>query len=270
MRNTPIESEFGARRLGTSILLTTLVLVACSGNDAPSAPPSSAQTEGSAPAAEPSQPTASAPVSQPQASTTAVRPASNEPSGERRFNEGAHYVLLTPQQPTSTDGDLIEVAEVFMYSCPGCFAFEPYIEQWTQGKADYVNFVRIPAAWNTVAEVHARAFYTAEVLGKLEEMHTPFFREFHINGNYLDTESKLIEFFARFGVDENTFSSTFDSFAVHTKLQRAKDLIARYRVSETPNVVVNGRYLTRGSLAQSYQNWFDILDELVAVEWASE
>ncbi len=165
---------------------------------------------------------------------------------------------------------MIEVAEVFMYSCPGCFAFEPYIEQWTQGKADYINFVRIPAAWNAVAEVHARAFYTAEVLGKLEEMHTPFFREFHINGNYLDTESKLMEFFARFGVDEDTFSSTFNSFAVHTKLQRAKDLIARYRVSETPNVVVNGRYLTRGSLAQSYQNWFDILDELAAVEWASE
>ncbi len=161
---------------------------------------------------------------------------------------------------------MIEVAEVFMYSCPHCFTFEPYIERWNQGKADYVNFVRIPAAWNAVAEVHARAFYTAEVLGKLEEMHAPFFREFHINRNYLDTESKLVDFFARFGVDEDTFSSTFDSFAVHTRLQRSKDLITRYGVSETPSVVVNGKYLTRGSLAQSYQNWFDIIDELTVAE----
>ncbi len=252
------------------IFSMTLSVVACSGNDAPSAPPSAARTEGPTAAALQSQPAASEPMSQAQTSPSAVRPASNEPSGERRFTEGTHYVLLNPSQPTSIDGDLIEVAEVFMYSCPGCFAFEPYIEQWIQGKAGYVNFVRIPAAWNAVAEVHARAFYTAEALGKLEEMHTPFFREFHVNGNYLDTESKLIDFFARFGVDEDTFSSTFDSFAVHTKLQRAKDLVARYRVSETPNVVVNGKYLTRGSLAQSYETWFDIIDELAAVEWASE
>jgi len=93
----------------------------------------------------------------------------NAPVGERRFREGAHYELLTPQQPTSTDGDMVEVAEVFMYSCPHCFTFEPYLEQWSEGKADYVNFVRIPAAWNSLAELHARAFYAAEVLGKGEE-----------------------------------------------------------------------------------------------------
>ena len=263
MRERAVKSQ-------TAISLMTLWLIACSGNDAPSDPPRAAQPEATAPAAQQAQPAASARLAQAQTSTTAARSDGSELSGERRFREGSHYELLTPRRPTSTDGDRIEVAEVFMYSCPACFNFEPHIEQWMQDKADYVNFVRIPVAWNAVAELHARAFYTAEVLGKLEEMHASFFLEFHVNDNHLDTVDKLIEFFARFGVDENTFSSAFDSFAVHTKLQRAKDLVVLYGVSETPNIVVNGRYLTHGSLAQSYENWFAIIDELTAVEWAAE
>ncbi len=254
----------------TAISLMTLWLIACSGNDAPSAPPAAAQPEATAPAAQRDQPAPSALLSQAQTSTTVARSDGSEPVGERRFREGSHYELLSPRRPTSTEGDRIEVAEVFMYGCPACFSFEPHIGQWIQGKADYVDFVRIPAAWSEVAELHARAFYTAEVLGKLEEMHSSFFLEFHVNDNHLDTEDKLIEFFARFGVDETTFSSAFESFAVHTKLQRAKDLIVLYGVTETPNVVVNGRYLTRGALAQSYENWFAIIDELAEVEWAAE
>ena len=156
-----------------------------------------------------------------------------------------------------------------MYSCPHCFTFEPFIEQWNESKADYINFVRIPAAWNALAELHARAFYTAQVLGKEEEMHAPFFREFHVNRNYLDSEDKLRDFFGQFGVDAETFDNTFNSFAVHTKVQRAKDLVMRYRVTGTPGVVVQGKYLTSGTMAQSYENWFAIINELAAVEWAA-
>ena len=249
-----------------AFLSIAFVLIACSESDAPSAPPSVSQLEASAPAA---QETGGEPIRLAQSSPSVAPPDRSEPVGERRFSEGTHYVLLTSRQPTSTDGDRVEVAEVFMYSCPACFSFDPYIENWSRGRAGSVNFVRIPAAWNAVAELHARAYYTAEVLGKLKEMHTPFFREFHVNGNYLDTEDKLIDFFARLDVDEETFSNSFNSFAVHTKLQRAKDLIARYRVSETPSVVVDGRYLTRGALAESYDTWFDIIDEVAAVEWAA-
>jgi len=263
MREKAVKSQIAAS-------LMTLWLIACSGNDAPSDPPRVAQPEATAPAAPQAQLTTSALLGQAQTSTTAVRSGGSGLSGERRFREGTHYELLASQQPTSTDGDRIEVAEVFMYGCPHCFTFEPYIEQWIQGKADYANFVRIPAIWNAVAELHARAFYTAEVLGKLEEMHTPFFREIHVNKNYLDTEGKLRDFFARFGVDEDTFLSTFGSLVVNTKLQRAQDLVIRYGVSETPSVVVNGKYLTRGALARSYENWFAIIDELAAVEWAAE
>jgi len=244
-----------------AILTTTLILVACGESEAPS--PASTVAPPQAAAAEPQEPTAR-PAAAAEVTTTVTA------TGERQFSDGTHFVELDAQQPTSTDDGRIEVTEIFMYGCPHCFAFEPYFEGWEQRKADYVNVVRIPASWGAAAEMHARAFYTAEVLGKQAEVHTPFYREIHINGNFLETEEKLAVFFGQFGVDEETFISTFNSFAVHTRLQRSKDLVIRYTAPETPSVVVNGKYLTRGSLAESYDNWFDIIDELAAVERAAE
>jgi thiol:disulfide interchange protein DsbA len=185
------------------------------------------------------------------------------------FEAGKHYVALSSPQPTSTESGKIEVAEVFMFGCPGCFAFEPHLQRWLGRKADYINFVRIPAPWNGAAVQHARAYYTAEAVGKTEEIDGPFFTEFHTNRNYLETEAKLADFFAAHGVDAATFKSTFNSFAVDAKLKRAEELIGRYGVRSTPSVVVNGKYLTMGNMAGSYDAWFAIIDELAAREHAA-
>ncbi len=182
------------------------------------------------------------------------------------FEAGKHYTVLSPAQPTSTDAGKVEVAEVFMFSCPGCFGFEPHIQRWLSSKADYINFVRIPAPWNPPAPLHARAFYTAEALGKTDEIDGDFFTEIHVNRNLLETEAKLADFFAKHGVDEATFKSTFNSFAVNAKVKRAEELIGRYRVGSTPTVIVNGKYATTGTQAGSYETWFAIIDDLAARE----
>jgi thiol:disulfide interchange protein DsbA len=185
------------------------------------------------------------------------------------FEAGKHYQRLSPAQPTSSETGKVEVAEIFMFGCPGCFGFEPHVQKWLGTKPDYVSFVRIPAPWNAVAVLHARAYYTAEALGKAEEIDGPFFNEFHVNGNYLDSESKIAAFFGQHGVDAKTFSNTFNSFAVDAKLKRAEDLIRRYRVPSTPGVVVNGKYVTSGQMAGSYETWFAIINELAAIEHAA-
>jgi thiol:disulfide interchange protein DsbA len=187
------------------------------------------------------------------------------------FEAGKHYAVLTPAQPTSTGAGKVEVAEVFMFGCPGCFGFEPYIQAWLEQKADYVNFVRVPAQWSSHPEslIHARAYYTAESLGKLGEFEEDFFHEVHRNGNLLDTEAKLVAFFAAHGVDEAAFKSTFNSFAVNAKLKRAEELVQRYRVQSTPSVIVNGKYQTMGRMAGSVEAWFAIIDELAAREHAA-
>jgi protein dithiol oxidoreductase (disulfide-forming) len=183
-----------------------------------------------------------------------------------RFELGAHYLRLSPTQPTSSNPDQVEVAEIFWYGCPHCNTFDPLLEQWRQTKPDYVSFVRVPAVWNPTLRLHARAFYTAEQLGKGEEMHTEFFREIHERGNGLDTEPKLSEFFGRFGVDAATFKAAFDSFAVQAKLQRADELSRRYRINSVPTIVVNGKYTTDAPMVGSYEELLALVDELAAAE----
>ena len=194
---------------------------------------------------------------------------SSDPAGAPttgRFTLGRHYMRLSPTQPTSSNPDQVEVAEVFWYGCPHCFDFDPLLEQWRQQQPEYVNFVRVPAVWNPLLQLHARAFYTAEALGKGAEMHAEFFREIHERGNRLDSEGTLQEFFARFNVDATAFKTAFDSFAVQAKLQHADELNRRYRIQSVPTIVVNGKYTTDAPRVGSYEELLEVIDELVAAE----
>jgi protein dithiol oxidoreductase (disulfide-forming) len=212
-----------------------------------------------------------APAAPPAPAATSV--AANDEGASptsARFQLGTHYNRLSPTQPTSSSPDKVEVAEIFWYGCPHCFAFDPYVKSWESKKPDYASFVRVPAVWNPLVRMHAQAFYTAEALGKGAEMHDAFFREIHDNQNLLDTQAKLQAFFGKFGVDAAAFKSTWESFAVHTKLQRADELSRRYKISSVPMIVVNGKYTSDGGMAGSYDNLFALVDELVQSERAGQ
>ena len=217
-------------------------------------------------------------VSQPSATSEAapsvdqreriVLAQSDAASTSGRFQLGTHYERLSPTQPTSSSPDQIEVAEIFWYGCPHCYTFDPYLESWKTDLPANVSFVRVPAVWNPLLQLHARAFYTAEALGKGEEMHAPIFREIHVNGNYLDSEQSLQAFFGQFDVSPEDFTNAFNSFAVHTRLQRADELSRRYRIASVPTVIVNGKYTTNATMAGGYDTLMDLIDELIASEAA--
>jgi protein dithiol oxidoreductase (disulfide-forming) len=193
-------------------------------------------------------------------------PGDNDTAVSGRFQLGTHYERLSPTQPTSSRPDEVEVAEMFWYGCPHCYTFDPYLQRWQNTRADYVSFVRVPAVWNPLVRLHARAFYAAAALDKGEEMHEAFFAEIHERGNLLDSKPALAEFFGRFGVDEQSFERAFDSFDVHTKVQRADELSRRYRVTSVPSIVVNGKYTTNASMAGDYDQLMVLIDELAASE----
>ena len=186
-----------------------------------------------------------------------------------RFEAGKHYAVLATEELPSTPRDKVEVAEIFMFGCPGCFAFEPHIQRWLATKPAYVQFVRIPAPWNPLAVLHARAYFAAAALGKAQEIDGPFFEQIHVEGNPLDSEAKIAELFAAYGVDGETFEAAFNSPAVTAALARAEELVRLYGVQSTPTVVVNGKYLATGPMAGSYTTWLAIVDELAAREHES-
>ena len=181
------------------------------------------------------------------------------------WDEGIEYRAIKPTVPTQT-GSKIEVVELFWYGCPHCFRLEPRINQWKKNKPDNVEFVRIPAIFNKQWELHAKAFYTAEVLGVLDKIHTPLFDEIHVKKNHLHSKSSIKAFFTKHGVKAQDFDNTFDSFMVNIKVNRAKDLTKRYGIDGVPSLVVNGKYLADGPMASGHANLMKILDFLIKKE----
>lgn len=248
------------------LLLAALGLAACGGASSPDQNTAEgSDTAAAIPSDEPSTDVA-------PAEAGASAPAANAEEGEapasERFQLGKDYVRLTPTQPTSSGPDQVEVAEVFWYGCPHCNDFEPYLRKWEMTKPDYVNFVRIPAVRNPLMRMHARMYYTAQALGKGEEMHEAFFREIQVNGDMLDSEEKIAAFFTQYGVGADDFMKTWDSFAVDAKLQRADELARRYNISSVPTVVINGKYVSDDSMAGSYDRLIELIDDLVGAEHA--
>lgn len=190
-----------------------------------------------------------------------------EAAREWQFRENRDYKRLVPTQPTVGGADKIEVAELFMYSCPHCYTLDPEINQWAAELDSSVRFVRIPVIFNRFAQVHAQLFYTAELLasnGTLKEpssFHEAVFTEFHRRNNRLISEDAIARLFARFGVSATDFEKSWNSFYVNQKMNTAADLTRRYGVNAVPAVVVNGKYQV-----DNRAGMFDIVDELLVRE----
>jgi thiol:disulfide interchange protein DsbA len=180
--------------------------------------------------------------------------------------EGQQYNVLRPTVPTNVAPGKVEVVEVFWYACGHCYLLEPKLEAWNRkGRAPYVQLVRLPAVWNDVLKLHARLFYTLEVLGR-PDLNDVVFREINVKGNRLETPQKIEAFMVAQGIAKADFQKTFNGFAVESKLARAVDLNKRYRITSTPTVVVNGKYVTDASLAGGEEQLFQVINQLAARE----
>ena len=193
-------------------------------------------------------------------------------SQDWQFKEGTHFVRLVPTQPTVGGADKVEVAEFFWYGCPHCYDFEPAINGWVKDKPQNVRFVRIPAMWNGILQLHAKLYYTEEALarnGAIKDpaaFHEAVFQEYHRRNNRLTSEGSIQSLFERYGVSADVFTRTWNSFEVAQKLRVAEDLARRYSIASVPMIVVNGKYRTGGAEAGSYPKLLEVIDELVARE----
>ncbi len=186
------------------------------------------------------------------------------------YTAGEDYSLISPPQPGGSEGK-VQVVELFWYGCPHCFEFEPTLRDWEKSKPEHVEFVKIPAIFNSPSwQLHAGAFYTAEVLGVMDKFHSPFFSAIHTGNQRMRSKEEIQEFFGGIGVDAKTFEDTFDSFAVQAKVRRAADLTRKYGISGVPSMVVNGKYVVDGPKAKSYENMVRIVNALVEKEAAMQ
>jgi thiol:disulfide interchange protein DsbA len=194
--------------------------------------------------------------------------AAGAASAAVELKQGVNYKLLTPAQPTNVAPGKIEVVEVFWYACGHCYALEPKLEAWDRkGRPADAELVRVPATWNNMLKTHARLFYTMELLGK-QNLNQDIWREINLKGNRLDTPAAIETFFTSRGVSKADFQRAFSGFAIDSKVMKAEDLNRRYKITGTPTVIVNGKYVTDIGMAGSEDKLFEVINALVAKEKA--
>ncbi len=180
------------------------------------------------------------------------------------YSEGKHYKKLSSQQTSS--GDKVVVEEFFWYGCPHCSTFEPYLKKWAETKPANVQFARVPAIFRPDWEVQARVYYALSNMGKVDDIHVKIFTAIHKNKKRLDKKESLIDFIVENGVDREKFLEQYNSFEVDGLVRKAKKKVKAYQIQGVPSVVVNGKYVTSGSMAGSYDNMINITNYLIAKE----
>ncbi|NOQ78131.1 MAG: thioredoxin domain-containing protein [Gammaproteobacteria bacterium] len=177
------------------------------------------------------------------------------------YDEGIEYEVLTKIQPAPTDGK-VEVIEFFSYGCPHCYRFEPYVDKWKETKSDNIEFIQVPAVFSKNWEALATLYYASEVLGVQDKMHIAIFEAMHGEGKNVRSFEDLKALFEKNGVSAEDLEKALNSFTVAAKTRRAKTMTTAYGIKSVPNVVVQGKYRTNGTLAQSHANVFKVVDSL--------
>lgn len=172
------------------------------------------------------------------------------------------YRGIAPQPVPA--GPVIEIVEFFWYGCPYCHALQPPFESWMRRQPADVVLRRVPAVFRPSWVPHARLFFTLDALGSVDALHQQVYRSYHVDGTPLDSADAIASWAAAQGLDRQHWLEVYESPDVDGRVLQARDQLARYTVSGTPSVVVDGRYLTSSGMTPGVAAMIPVLDHLVA------
>jgi protein dithiol oxidoreductase (disulfide-forming) len=178
--------------------------------------------------------------------------------------EGSEYRTVKPTQPTEAPAGKVEVVEFFWYGCPHCNTLEPLLNDWVKRLPQDVTFRRVHVPFAVVA--HQQLFFTLQALGQVDALHDKVFAAIHKDRQRLDKPEEMADFVARHGVDRKQFLDTYGSFGVRTRMQRASQLAAGYKIDGVPAFGVNGKYVTAPSMVGSNPGALRMVEMLVERE----
>ncbi len=175
--------------------------------------------------------------------------------------EDVDYVVLSAQ-PRAV-ADKIEVIEFFYYGCESCNRLEAPLQAWAKTLPVDVSFRRLPALRRTAWVPLARVYFALEQLGELERLHEAVYRAVHDERLNLANSSELHPWARKAGIDPDKLEQLMESDVVARKVQAARDATVAYGIRVTPSFVVDGKYLTSGSMIGSLDALLPIVHALI-------
>jgi len=188
---------------------------------------------------------------------------SKSSSVHEKYVEGENWtVLKEPIEYTLTKEQDGIIWEVFAYSCSHCNAYESDVKKWRANAPESIGFDHVPVYWNANYAIQSQAYYTAKVLKIAEKGHDKLFDAIHIQRARIGSLKEYAQFYSQFGVSEDQFIATAQSFVVKGMVEKAREISVKGKVEGTPSLIVNGQYLIN-SKSGHRNNWLDIARFLV-------
>lgn len=164
----------------------------------------------------------------------------------QNYTKGLHYNVLDPAYETDNPEQVI-VYEFFGYKCPHCSTFQPYMNAWHKKLPKHVKLVRIPVIFQAGWDVLAKAYYTAETMGIIDQTHQPMFDVIHKQRKKFRNIEEIADWYAEnFNVDKKAFLSTASSFMIDSKMRQSINLTKKLQITSTPSLNINGKFKLNG------------------------
>ena len=154
------------------------------------------------------------------------------------FKEGTHYSIANGAKRLSKQQ---EAVEYFSFSCPGCYAMEPYIKALHE-ELPSINVRRVHLPFGgRKAKLSQKAFVLMQLLNAPQH-HDAIFNRIHQQKNLFDNEQELISFFQELGHDELELTTALNSFSADSMLRTMNKEARKNFIQSVPTIIVNGKY----------------------------
>lgn len=197
----------------------------------------------------------------------AAAAASFSAAAQEQLVEGKDFQRMKNPQ-TVESGNKVEVMEFFSYGCPHCRDLEEFLGPWTKKVPADVSFKRVPVAFQPAWINLGKIYYTLEALGR-EDLTPKVFQAIHGANVKLHEEGAFFDWAGANGLDVAKVKEMWGSFAVSSKMNRAKTLATNYAVDSVPMVFVDGKFVLRlttqgGQGTVAHKNSAAAIDFLIA------
>ncbi|MFK4132022.1 DsbA family protein [Pseudomonas luteola] len=149
-----------------------------------------------------------------------------------------------------------KVLMFFWYGCPHCYHVHKEIEN--HNEMERYTFVAVPG--NDLWTLHARHYYTMKEMGLLPSLDSKFF-ELVYSEHSKPTDEQINAFLTKNGVSLAEYQKVFISDQVKNDLEQARAMTARYNVTGTPSIFIDGNKPVVLGAASSYA---DIVERIKA------
>jgi len=219
------------------------------------------------PADETKKPEAIEKAPEPEAKTSSVQTHdhSHEHEHPQTNKPNISPLLEQPYEIVESDETCTEpvVMKFFAYQCPHCYTLEKHTQTWKKENNGKVKFQAVPThLGNQQFGPFILVHETAKTLGLLDKITPMLFKRLHEEEKLFSSQDEAIDFLVSAGANKESATVAIENEeAIKTAIDSNFRLLAKYKISGVPTILVNHRYKFNVTKAGGYDKVFEVVNQ---------